>query len=94
VAVRYNWHGVGLSILAVVLASRVTLIVVNRSVVRLTAQAIGSVVMGAGIAAMHFIGPVAMRVGAQGVWSPKQLRQQGTTSIGELPRQRELAVAA
>jgi two-component system, sensor histidine kinase and response regulator len=64
VAVEYDWPTVFLSMAAAVLASAVALYVVSRKTMSLTATVIGSVLMGGGIAAMHYIGMEAMRLPA------------------------------
>ncbi len=64
VPVSYDWRMVLLSLLAAILASAVALYVVSRQRMGLVSAAVGSVVMGAGIAAMHYIGMEAMRLSA------------------------------
>jgi PAS domain S-box-containing protein len=64
VAVRYEVLTVLASLLAAVFASAVALFVVSREALGLTRLLTGSVVMGAGIAAMHYIGMAAMRMPA------------------------------
>jgi two-component system sensor histidine kinase/response regulator len=64
VAVEYDWPTVFLSMVAAVLASAVALYMVSRKTMSLTATVIGSVLMGGGIAAMHYIGMEAMRLPA------------------------------
>ena len=64
VAVAYDWQTVALSLLCAILASGTALFVVSRQ--RMTALdiALGSLAMGGGIAAMHYIGMSAMRLPA------------------------------
>jgi two-component system sensor histidine kinase/response regulator len=62
VLVRYDWPTVLASLLAAIFASAVALYVVSRKRMGLRSAAIGSIVMGAGIAAMHYIGMEAMRL--------------------------------
>jgi two-component system, sensor histidine kinase and response regulator len=62
--VWYDWRMVLVSLLAAILASAVALYVVSRQRMGLVSAAIGSVAMGAGIAAMHYIGMDAMRLSA------------------------------
>ena len=69
VLVRYNWPTVGLSILAAILASAVALFVVTRARLTIAAAAGGSVLMGGGIATMHYVGMRAMRLPAVCVYS-------------------------
>src|SRR6266851_4447989 len=62
VPVAYHWPTVLLSLLAAILASVVALGVVSRQKMGLFRALAGSVLMGAGIASMHYIGMVAMRL--------------------------------
>ncbi len=64
IPVLYNWPTVALSMVAAVLASAVALTVVGRKTMGLPAAILGSVLMGGGIAAMHYIGMEAMRMPA------------------------------
>jgi two-component system sensor histidine kinase/response regulator len=64
VPVQYDWPTVLLSMVAAIFASAVALFVVSRKTMGLTAAILGSIVMGSGIAAMHYIGMQAMRVPA------------------------------
>jgi two-component system sensor histidine kinase/response regulator len=61
VPVRYDWPTVALSLLCAVLASAVALFVVSRQQMKMRHALLGSLVMGSGIAAMHYIGMAAMR---------------------------------
>ena len=70
VPVYYDWPTVLLSLLAAIAASGAALFVVSRKTVRLPAIAMGSIVMGSGIAAMHYIGMEAMRLPAMCRYSP------------------------
>jgi len=56
VAVEYDWPTVLVSLLAAVLASAIALFVVSRRRMGLLLAAVGSIFMGGGIAAMHYIG--------------------------------------
>jgi signal transduction histidine kinase/CheY-like chemotaxis protein len=69
IPVAYDWPTVLLSLLAAVGASGVALFVVSRRTMGLFQAAGGSVFMGAGIAAMHYIGMEAMRLDAMCVYS-------------------------
>ena len=69
VDVAYHAPTVLLSLLAAVLASGVALFFSSRQRLGVSRIAIGSVVMGSGIAAMHYIGMAAMRVPATVQWS-------------------------
>jgi two-component system sensor histidine kinase/response regulator len=64
VPVWYDWPTVLVSLLAAIFASAVALGVVSQQRMGLWSAAIGSIVMGAGIAAMHYIGMAAMRLQA------------------------------
>ena len=64
VPVLYDWPTVLLSLLAAILASGVALFVVSRRVVAPLRAGLGGVLMGIGIAAMHYIGMDAMRMPA------------------------------
>jgi two-component system, sensor histidine kinase and response regulator len=69
VLVRYDWPTVALSILAAILASAVALFVVTRARLTIAATAAGSILMGGGIATMHYVGMHAMRLPAMCVYS-------------------------
>jgi PAS domain S-box-containing protein len=64
IPVAYHWPTVLLSLLAAVLASLVVLFVSTRQKMGHAQALAGSVIMGAGIAGMHFIGMAAMRLSA------------------------------
>jgi two-component system sensor histidine kinase/response regulator len=64
IPVLYDWPTVVLSMVAAVLASAVALTVVSRKTMGIPAAILGSVLMGSGIAAMHYIGMEAMRLQA------------------------------
>jgi PAS domain S-box-containing protein len=64
VPVAYHWPTVLLSLLAAILASVVALGVVSRPKMGASRAVAGSVLMGAGIASMHYIGMAAMRLPA------------------------------
>ncbi|HEY4363790.1 MAG TPA: MHYT domain-containing protein [Bryobacteraceae bacterium] len=70
VPVLYHWPTVLVSLLAAILASGVALFVVSREHMDLPAASIGGVLMGMGIAAMHYIGMEAMRLPAMCRYSP------------------------
>ena len=69
VLVEYDWPTVLLSIIVAILASAVALFVASRKTLTATAAAFGSVLMGGGIAAMHYIGMAAMRMPAIRIYS-------------------------
>ena len=64
VPVKYDWPTVLLSMAAAVSASAIALFVVSRKTMKISAAIAGSVLMGGGIAAMHYIGMEAMRLPA------------------------------
>lgn len=64
VAVRYDWPLVLLSLAAAVAASAVALWVVSRPLLGMRAIVVGGILMGGGIASMHYIGMAAMRLPA------------------------------
>jgi diguanylate cyclase (GGDEF)-like protein/PAS domain S-box-containing protein len=68
IPVAYHLPTVLLSLLAAITASGVALFVVSRQEVRVWSVIAGSVVMGSGIAAMHYVGMTAMRCSAQMVY--------------------------
>ncbi len=64
IPVFYDWPTVLASLLAAIFASGVALFVVSRNKMGPLRHAAGAVVMGGGVAAMHYIGMEAMRLGA------------------------------
>ena len=64
IPVAYHWPTVVLSLFAAILASVVALGVVSRQKMGWFRALAGSVLMGAGIASMHYIGMAAMRLAA------------------------------
>jgi PAS domain S-box-containing protein len=62
--VEYDWPTVLVSLLAAMAASAIALFVVSRKNMGLWHAIVGSVFMGSGIAAMHYIGMEAMRMAA------------------------------
>ena len=64
IPVAYHWPTVLLSLFAAILASLVALGVVSRQKMGAFRALAGSVLMGAGIAGMHYIGMAAMRLPA------------------------------
>src|SRR6202140_4754892 len=64
IPVAYHWPTVLLSLLAAILASVIALGVVSRQKMGAAQAVAGSVLMGAGIAGMHYIGMGAMRLPA------------------------------
>jgi two-component system sensor histidine kinase/response regulator len=69
VPVRYDWPTVLLSMAVAILASAVALFVASRKTLTTTVAVLGSVLMGGGIAAMHYIGMAAMRMPAMCLYS-------------------------
>jgi PAS domain S-box-containing protein len=70
VAVFYHWPTVLLSLLAAILASAVALFAVSRNKMGTLRISIGGLLMGIGIATMHYVGMQAMRVPAMCRYSP------------------------
>jgi len=70
IPVQYDWPTVLFSLLAAVLASGAALVIVSRPKMGPLRTIVGSVLMGSGIAAMHYIGMAAMRLNAMCVYSP------------------------
>ena len=64
IPVAYHWPTVLLSLVAAILASAIALYVVSRQKMGGSQAVAGSVLMGAGIASMHYIGMAAMRLPA------------------------------
>ena len=64
VPVAYHWPTVLLSLFAAIVASAIALYVVSRQMMNAFRALVGSVLMGAGIASMHYIGMAAMRLPA------------------------------
>jgi two-component system, sensor histidine kinase and response regulator len=64
VPVWYDWPTVLASLGAAIFASAVALYVVSRKQMSIESAVLGSMVMGAGIAAMHYTGMLAMRLSA------------------------------
>jgi two-component system, sensor histidine kinase and response regulator len=74
VEVMYDWPTVLLSLLAAVGASWVALFVVSRETMTALQAIVGSLFMGGGIAAMHYIGMEAMRLPAMCQYSADGVR--------------------
>jgi len=70
VVVRYDWPTVAISLLCAVFASGVALFVVSRQRMGWVESNLGSLVMGSGIAGMHYIGMAAMRLPAMCSYAP------------------------
>src|SRR5712675_215064 len=64
IPVSYHWPTVLLSLFAAILASVIALYVVSRRKMGGFRALTGSILMGAGIASMHYVGMAAMRVSA------------------------------
>src|SRR5258707_14937264 len=65
IPVAYHWPTVLLSLFAAILASVIALYVVSQQKMSAGRAFAGSVLMGAGIASMHYIGMAAIRVPGQ-----------------------------
>jgi two-component system sensor histidine kinase/response regulator len=70
IEVRYHWPTVLLSMSAAIISSGIALYVVSRKTMGWRATAAGALLMGSGIAAMHYIGMAAMRLPATCSYSP------------------------
>ena len=70
VTIFYHWPTVLLSLLAAVLASAVALFVVSRNEMGPLRIGMGGLLMGTGIATMHYVGMDAMRLPAMCQYSP------------------------
>ena len=64
IPVEYDWPTVLVSLIAAILASAIALYVVSRETLHVWNAIVGSLFMGLGIAAMHYIGMEAMRMPA------------------------------
>jgi PAS domain S-box-containing protein len=73
VPVLYDWPTVLLSLLAAVFAAAVALFVVSRQRMGWLQALAGSVIMGSGIATMHYTGMAAMRLPAMCSYDPRLL---------------------
>ena len=71
IPVEYDWPTVLLSLFSAILASAIALFVVSRRAMGVAAVIAGSIAMGGGIAAMHYIGMAAMRMDAICIYSAK-----------------------
>jgi len=70
VPVQYDWPTVLVSLLAAIFASLIALFVVSRQRMGPLQALVGCVLMGGGIAGMHYIGMAAMRLPAMCHYSP------------------------
>jgi len=70
VSVEYHWPTALAALLVAILASAVALYVASRRKMGPVEALTGSVIMGAGIAGMHYLGMVAMRLPATAQFSP------------------------
>lgn len=73
IPVQYDWPTVLVSLVAAILASAIALFVVSRRTMGLGRALLGSVLMGGGIATMHYVGMEAMRMQAICSYSPALL---------------------
>jgi PAS domain S-box-containing protein len=72
--VRYDWPTGLWSLVAAIAAAWVALFVVSRETMTIRQAVVGSVFMGSGIAAMHYIGMDAMRLPAMCRYSPELVK--------------------
>jgi two-component system sensor histidine kinase/response regulator len=81
VPIQYDLPTVWLSLVAAALASGVALFVVSRTRLGWTSALIGSIVMGIGISAMHYVGMAAMRMPAMNHWNYGVVALSATIAI-------------
>ena len=74
VQLLYDWPTVFASMIAAVVASAIALFIVSRKTMSLLSAGLGSVLMGSGIAAMHYTGMEAMRLPAMCIYNPHIVR--------------------
>jgi PAS domain S-box-containing protein len=82
VPVLYHIPRVAQSLAAAILASGIALYVASREQLTATRTIVGSVVMGAGIATMHYTGMAAMRLPGTIRWSPSLVTLSVIMAIG------------
>jgi PAS domain S-box-containing protein len=82
VPVLYDVPTVLISLLAAILASAVALFVVSRTRLTVPSVVAGSIVMGSGIAAMHYIGMAAMRLPAMHHYDSRLVALSVALAIG------------
>ena len=81
IPVFYDLPTVALSLLAAIFASAIALYVVSRERLGFLHLAVGSLVMGGGIFAMHYVGMAAMRLSAHCVYNPVIVALSGVIAI-------------
>ncbi len=82
VPIRYHLPLVLLSLLAAVAASAVALFIVSQASLGRVRLAAGSLVMGAAIAGMHYIGMAAMRLAAAPLWDQRLVALSIVIAVG------------
>ena len=82
VPVRYDWPMILLSLVTAVVASGVALYIVSQPVMGTASTLAGSLIMGSGIAAMHYISMEAMRLPAVRTYSPLGVALSFGVAIG------------
>jgi two-component system, sensor histidine kinase and response regulator len=82
VMVEYDWPTVLLSLLAAILASGCALYCATRPTMGKLVTIVGGLCMGAGIAAMHYIGMMAMRLPAVCTYSPGLVTLSVLVAVG------------
>jgi diguanylate cyclase (GGDEF)-like protein/PAS domain S-box-containing protein len=82
IPVCYDWPIVLLSLLAAISASAAALYVASGNTLSVWRTAFGSIVMGSGIAAMHYIGMGAMRMGAMCHFNPSIVALSVILAVG------------
>jgi PAS domain S-box-containing protein len=81
VPVLYHLPTVGLSLLAAIASAAIALFFVSRSTLSVVRLSTGSLVMGTGIFAMHYIGMAAMRLPADCVYNPWIVALSGLIAV-------------
>lgn len=82
VEILYHYPTVILSLLAAIAASAVALFIVSRPRMGVEQEIVGSVVMGVGIASMHYIGMAAMRLPAGMEYRPDRVAISVVLAVG------------
>ncbi|MDE3104730.1 MAG: PAS domain S-box protein [Acidobacteriota bacterium] len=81
IPVYFDWLQMGLSLVPAAVASAITLALVARRNISRLAMVMGSIVLGGGIASMHYSGMAAMRMKAMCVYSPRIVAASIAVSI-------------
>ncbi len=82
IPVQYDWWIVGYSVLPAIAASGLALYLVTQSQLRRVDWLVGSIAMGSGIAAMHYVGMMAMQIPAVMQYQPAWVALSVAIAIG------------